>query len=86
MNKNLQTLIEAEKAQYTGTLIARFAKHLKQLREETDLSQKEFAKKLGVPESTYANWEQGRREPSIFDIYNLLYTFDIEANELFEIE
>ncbi|MBQ8308228.1 MAG: helix-turn-helix transcriptional regulator [Clostridia bacterium] len=60
-----------------------FKERLKELRKEKGLSQKEFAEKLGIAVSTYANWEQGRTEPSICDIYNLLSTFEVEANELF---
>ena len=70
-----------------------FKERLKELRKEKKLtqeqlaekglSQKEFAEKLGIAVSTYANWEQGRTEPSICDIYNLLSTFEVEANELF---
>ena len=86
MYKELVTLIASEKARYTGALTARFARQLKSLRLSTGLSQRELAKNLGVPESTYANWEQGRREPSIFDIYNILYTLGIDANELFDAE
>ena len=29
------------------------------------MTQKQVAKKLGVVESCYANWEQGRTEPNI---------------------
>ena len=60
-----------------------FKEKLKELRKEKGLSQKEFAEKLGIAVSTYANWEQGRTEPSICDIYNLLSVLEIEANELF---
>ena len=60
-----------------------FCARLKEIREEHKLSQKDVAKKLGCAVSTYANWEQGRTEPSIYDIYNLLSVYDIEANELF---
>lgn len=62
-----------------------FSKKLKELREERNLSQNTIAQKLGCAVSTYANWEQGRREPSIYDIFNILYIYNIEANELFEI-
>ncbi len=62
-----------------------FSKRLKELRDEKELSQKEVAELLGVAVSTYANWEQGRRAPSIDDIFNLLYVFDVDANELFDI-
>lgn len=62
-----------------------FCKRLKNLRTENKLSQKQLAEKLGVPVSTYANWEQGRRMPSINEIYKLLSAFEIDANELFDI-
>ena len=62
-----------------------FCKQLKELRAEKELSQKELAKRLGVAVSTYANWEQGRRAPSIYDVFNLLRVLEIEANELFDI-
>ena len=47
------------------------------------LSQKQVADKIGIAVSTYANWEQGRREPNISDIYKLIIALDIEANDLF---
>lgn len=63
-----------------------FSERLQTLRKEKNYSQKTVARKLGVPVSTYANWEQGRREPSIYDIYNLMWVFEIDANELFPLE
>ena len=63
-----------------------FAEKLKDLRDEKKLSQKNVANQLGVAVSTYANWEQGRREPSIYDILNLTWVFEIEANELFDFD
>ena len=62
-----------------------FSQKLKELRQEKEYSQKQVAEKLGVAVSTYANWEQGRREPKICDIYNLLFVLEIDANELFEL-
>lgn len=62
-----------------------FCARLKEIREEHKLSQKDVAEKLGCAVSTYANWEQGRTEPSIYDIFNLLSVYDIEANELFSL-
>lgn len=63
--------------------IAMFKENLKSLREAKKLSQKQVAESLGIPVSTYANWEQGRTQPSIEDIYRILNLFEIEANELF---
>lgn len=50
------------------------------------LTQSELANKLNIPTSTYANWELGRTEPSITDIFNLIDFFEIEANDLFDID
>ena len=62
-----------------------FKTNLKTIREERGLSQKDLASKLNVPISTYANWEQGRREPSICDIFKILEILEIDANELFSL-
>ena len=64
----------------------RFRERLKSLRKEKDLFQKDIAEKIGVALSTYSNWEQGRTQPSIQDIYKLLMAFEIEADELFELD
>lgn len=63
-----------------------FSARLKDLRDERKLSQKTVSEKLGVAVSTYANWEQGRRTPSICDVYRLIEVFEIDANELFDIK
>ncbi|MBQ8885106.1 MAG: helix-turn-helix transcriptional regulator [Clostridia bacterium] len=63
-----------------------FKAQLKEVRKEKGLSQKEVAEKIGVAVSTYANWEQGRTEPGICDIFNLLSCFEIQANDLFYTE
>lgn len=63
-----------------------FQARLKELRAEKGYSQKAVADRLGLPVSTYANWEQGRTEPSIFDLFQLLKVFEIEANDLFAVE
>ena len=62
-----------------------FGKHLKTLRSEKNLSQKDLASELQIPVSTYANWEQGRREPCLADIIRLLAVLEVNATELFDI-
>ena len=52
--------------------LLKFTTRLKELRKDMSLTQAELAEKLGIPSSTYANWEQGRREPSIGEIYNII--------------
>ena len=61
-----------------------FKDRLKELRKEASLSQAELSKMLCVPVSTYANWEQGRREPSLYDIYNILKCLNIKGSDLFD--
>ncbi len=57
-----------------------FAKNLKELREERELTQKEMSSLLKMPVSTYANYEQGRRDPSIDLIREICDIFDISAD------
>ena len=62
-----------------------FSKNLKDIRTAKGYSQQAVADKLGIAVSTYANWEQGRTQPSISDIIRLIGAFEIDANELFDI-
>lgn len=59
-----------------------FCKNLKDARKIANLTQKEVADKLGVVESCYANWEQGRTEPNIFMLRKLCEILDINLDEL----
>lgn len=59
-----------------------FCKNLKEARLDAKMTQKEVAVKLNVVESCYANWEQGRTEPSIEMIKKLCDVFDVKADEL----
>lgn len=83
--KTLEEIMEKERSNRILLFKDIFSEKLKELRQERHLSQNQIADKLGCAVSTYANWEQGRREPSIYDIFNLLWVYDIEANELFDI-
>ncbi len=66
--------------------LLKFTTRLKELRKDMSLTQAELAEKLGIPSSTYANWKQGRREPSIGEIYNIIECLNIQANDLFNTE
>ncbi len=59
-----------------------FCENLKAIRKERGLSQKQVAKHLGVVESCYANWEQGRTEPSISMLRKLCELFIVNLDEL----
>lgn len=59
-----------------------FCKNLKAARNEVGMTQKQVAEHLGVVESCYANWEQGRTEPNIAMLRKLCELFDISLDEL----
>ncbi|MBR2322558.1 MAG: helix-turn-helix transcriptional regulator [Clostridia bacterium] len=62
----------------------KFCNNLRELRRLNNYAQSDVAFMLKIPISTYANWEQGRRDPSISDIYAIIKLYDIEPNELFD--
>lgn len=83
--KTLNQIMKEERENRIKLFKDIFSQRLKDIRKEKGLSQNAVANKLGYAVSTYANWEQGRTEPSVYDIFNLLWVFEIEANELFDI-
>ena len=86
---NTNNLNETNKTDDAPDKITRFklafVNNLKEARKENGLLQSEVADKIGCAVSTYANWEQGRRDPSITDIFLLIEVLGIEANDLFVI-
>ena len=59
-----------------------FCDNLKRARRSLGLTQKQVAEKLKVVESCYANWEQGRTEPSIYALRELGRILDVSVDEL----
>ncbi len=59
-----------------------FCTNLKNARQENGLTQKQVAQKLGVVESCYANWEQGRTEPNLEMLRQLSTLLHISLDEL----
>lgn len=59
-----------------------FCKNLKETRKSCGMTQKQVAEKLGVVESCYANWEQGRTEPSIEMLRKLSKIFSVSIDDL----
>ena len=59
----------------------KFCNNLRSVRKDCFLTQKQVADKLGVVESCYANWEQGRTEPGIDSLRKLgkIFKIDIES-------
>lgn len=55
---------------------------LRELREETDLSQEDMAKNLNVGRSTYAGWEIGRAEPGISALKDIANFYGVSIDFL----
>ena len=60
----------------------KFCQNLKMARRDCELTQKQVAQQLGVVESCYANWEQGRTEPNIDMLRKLGVIFQVTMDEL----
>ncbi|SDG14896.1 Transcriptional regulator, contains XRE-family HTH domain [Selenomonas sp. GACV-9] len=59
-----------------------FPKRIKSLRQDLDIRQNEMADILGVPSTTYANWEQGRAFPSVDRLPRIAAFFDVTVDYL----
>lgn len=55
---------------------------IKKLRKKLDLTQKEFAEKIGTSQNVLANYEIGRRNPSSSVINNICKTFNVNEEWL----
>ena len=62
----------------------RFCMNLKSIRKGCALTQRQVAEKLGVVESCYANWEQGRTEPNIEMLRKLGEIFQVSIDEIID--
>lgn len=58
------------------------ADRLKDLRSEKRLTQDDIAKHFGIAKTTYASYEQGRREPDYTLLANLAKFFDVSTDYL----
>ena len=59
-----------------------FAANLKQFRKRKNYSQATLAKKLNYGNTTIANYESGRNEPSIDDLIRLAKALNVTVDEL----
>mgnify|MGYP000850254350 FL=1 len=59
-----------------------FKEKLKIARKAAKLTQKNIAETLGIVESAYANWEQGRTQPNIENIRKLSEILKVDLNFL----
>ena len=59
-----------------------FSERLKELRKEKELTLKQVASALEIPLTTYANYEQGVREPSLSMLNALCDFYDVTSDYL----
>jgi CheY-like chemotaxis protein/DNA-binding XRE family transcriptional regulator len=59
-----------------------FGENLKKIRNEKNLSQQEFARKLNVAQSTIAMWEARQRTPKLGELNRLARILNITVNRL----
>lgn len=55
---------------------------LKEFRKKLGLSQDDMAKKLGVHNTTYGNWELGKTEPTIETLIKIADIYNVTVDEL----
>ncbi|KXT83509.1 transcriptional regulator, Cro/CI family [Streptococcus oralis] len=60
-----------------------FPQRLKELRLKKGLTQTELGEKVGVKQSTFTNWENGKREPSFENLIKLADLLDVSLDWLF---
>ena len=66
--------------------INKITEKLKELRAEKQEPQRAVAKFLGVVESAYANYEQGRTEPNLDTLIKLAEYFNVTTDYLLGLE
>ncbi len=59
-----------------------FANRLKELRHEKAMTLKQVSSSLDMPLMTYANYEQGKRQPSLETLNLLCDFYDVSADYL----
>lgn len=59
-----------------------FAERLKSLRKEAGLTQKQVAEHFDIKQPSYAQWEQGKRNPSDETLKRFAQFFDVSTDYL----
>ena len=59
-----------------------FAGRLKELRKQAHLTQVELAKRLGIGQSSYADWERGKKNPTQENLVKLAQILNVSVDYL----
>jgi transcriptional regulator with XRE-family HTH domain len=60
----------------------RFAIRLRELRKAKGLPQSELGARVGIPQPTISNWEQGKHDPELSAALALAEVFGVTVEEL----
>lgn len=66
--------------------MSKFSDRLKDARQFNGYSQKQLAQILGITESGYAHWEQGRTEPNTETLCKLCQILNVSSDYLIGLE
>lgn len=80
LHTELFMLLYKYKLLFGLVIIMKLNEKIKKIRSENNLSQKEFAKKVGISISSVQKYEYGDVKPSSEVIYKILKAFDISEN------
>ncbi|MDG0264802.1 helix-turn-helix domain-containing protein [Streptococcus thermophilus] len=59
-----------------------FSERLKELRKQAQLTQVELASKLGIAQSSYADWERGRKKPTQDNLVKIAQILNVSVDYL----
>lgn len=59
-----------------------FSERLKELRKQAHLTQVELASKLGIVQSSYADWERGKKKPTQDNLVKIAQILNVSVDYL----
>lgn len=59
-----------------------FSERLKELRKQAHLTQVELASKLGIVQSSYADWERGKKKPTQDNLVKIAQVLNVSVDYL----
>ena len=59
-----------------------FSERLKELRKQAHLTQVELASKLGIVQSSYADWERGKKRPTQDNLVKIAQVLNVSVDYL----
>lgn len=59
-----------------------FSERLKELRKQAHLTQVELANKLGIVQSSYADWERGKKKPTQANLVKIAQILNVSVDYL----